>query len=136
TPGGLFFSPDGQWIGFFDGTTTLKKVAATGGPPMTISRIIGTPVGASWSTDDTIIFATNDPASGLFRVAATGGQPEVLTMRNREQGELDHLAPEVLPGGQAVLFTIVTAGSAQIAVLDLATREQKVLIRGGGGARY
>ena len=65
-------------------------------------------MGASWSTDDTIVFATNDPTSGLLRVAAAGGEPEVLTTPNREQGELDHLWPEVLPGGQAVLFTIAT----------------------------
>jgi eukaryotic-like serine/threonine-protein kinase len=135
-PGGLFFSPDGQWIGFFDGVTALKKVAATGGSPTTISRIVGNPVGASWSTDETIIFATNDPGSGLLRVAAAGGQPEVLTMPNLGQGELDHGAPQVLPGGQAVLFSILTTGGPQIAVLNLTTREQKILIRGGLGAWY
>jgi len=36
SPRGVFFSPDGEWIGFFDGTATLKKVAVTGGPPITI----------------------------------------------------------------------------------------------------
>ena len=72
-------------------------------------------------------------------MAAAGGEPEVLTTPNRDQGELDHWWPEVLPGGQAVLFTIVTAAgpnNAQIAVLDLTTREQKILIRGGSHARY
>ena len=106
---------------------------------MTVSRTTGDSHGASWSTDDTIMFATNDPASGLLRVAAAGGEPEVLTTPNRDQGELGHRWPEVLPGGRAVLFTITTAGgldNAQIAVLDLATREQKVLIRGGSHARY
>ena len=29
--GGLFFSPDGQWIGFFDGVSALKKVAVDRG---------------------------------------------------------------------------------------------------------
>ena len=47
------------------------------------------------------------PSSGLLRVAAGGGEPEVLTAPNRDGSELDHLWPEVLPGGQAVLFTIV-----------------------------
>ena len=36
-PRGVFISPDGQWVGFFDGTT-IKKVAITGGPPVTIVR--------------------------------------------------------------------------------------------------
>jgi serine/threonine-protein kinase len=135
----LFFSPDGQWIGFSDGESALKKVAATGGPPVIVSRTQALPTGASWSTDDTIVFATLDPTSGLLRVAAGGGQPEVLTTVNREKGELAHLWPEVLPGGQAVLFTIATGvgpETGQIAVLDLRTREQKILIRGGSHARY
>jgi Tol biopolymer transport system component len=138
-PGGLFFSPDGQWIGFFDGTGALKKVVSTGGPPLTVGPTIGSSRGASWSTDDTIIFATDNTTSGLLRVAAGGGVPQVLTTPNRAEGEQDHYWPELLPGGQAVLFTIVSTGglnNAQIAVLDLTTREQKILIRGGSHARY
>ena len=46
----------------------------------------------------------------------------------------------MLPGGNAVLFTILsTAGgipNAQIAVLDLQTGEQKVLVPGGSYPRY
>ena len=63
----------------------------------------------------------------------------MLTRPNRAGGEDDHLWPEILPGGQAVLFTITTTGGldqAQIAVLDLRTLTQTVLIRGGSGARY
>jgi serine/threonine-protein kinase len=136
----LFFSPDGQWIGFSDGSSAIKKVAVAGGPPVVVGRTAGgLPYGASWSTDDTIVFGSNGPASGLLRLVASGGEPEVLTTPNRERGELSHLWPEVLPDGRAVLFTITTPGGldqAQIAVLDLATREQKILIRGGSHARY
>ena len=75
--------------------------------------------------DDTIIFATSDPATGLQRVSAAGGTPEVLTRPDRAQGEADHLWPELLPGGRAVLFTITsqTGGldTAQVAVHDLRT---------------
>ena len=41
-PYGPFVSPDGQWIGFFDGVTALKKVAITGGPAVTLGRPDGT----------------------------------------------------------------------------------------------
>ena len=139
-PSGPFVSPDGQWIGFFDGVIALKKVAITGGPAVTLGRPDGTAVGASWGPDGTIIFATNDPTTGLQRIAAAGGEPTVLTRPNRAGGEADHLWPEILPGGQAVLFTITaTTGGldqAQIAVLDLRTGTQTVLIRGGSDARY
>ena len=61
-------------------------------------------------------------------------------LTNRAQGERAHLWPEVIPGSQAVLFTIVptTAGieNAQVAVLDLRTGKQKILVRGGSHARY
>ena len=139
-PYGPFVSPDGQWIGFFDGVTALKKVAITGGPAVTLGRPDGTALGASWGPDGTIIFATNLRTTGLQRIADAGGEPTVLTRPNRAGGEDDHLWPEILPGGQAVLFTITaTTGGldqAQVAVLDLRTGTQTVLIRGGSDARY
>ncbi len=120
-PSGVFTSPDGQWVGFFDGFSLLKKVAITGGPPETVCAIQGIPAGATWRADGTIIFATNAPAIGLQRVSAAGGEPIVLTKPDRERGEADHLWPEFLPGGEMVLFTITPATggieTAQVAVL-------------------
>jgi hypothetical protein len=46
-PRGLFVSPDGQWVGFFDGPL-LKTVALSGGPSLTITRMMGGPRGATW----------------------------------------------------------------------------------------
>src|SRR5206468_6347645 len=75
-----FFSPDGQWIGFFAAGPggELKKVSITGGPAVTLCRYQGTPRGASWGRDS-IVFATNDPTTGLLSVPAGGGEPKVLT---------------------------------------------------------
>ncbi len=139
---GPFVSPDGQWIGVFDGAAApaLKKVAITGGPAVTLGRPDGPTRGASWGADGTIIFATTNATTGLQRMTAAGGEPTVLTRPNRAGGEADHVWPEILPGGQAVLFTITaTTGrldQAQVAVLDLRTGTQTVLIRGGSDARY
>ena len=73
-------------------------------------------------------------------MSADGGTPEVLTRPDRAQGEADHLWPEILPGGHAVLFTITsqTGGldTAQVAVRDLRTGTQKVLLRGGSHGHY
>ena len=134
----VFVSPDGQWVGFAE-ARTLKKVALTGGPAVTIVQTDLT-IGATWAPDDTIIFATSDPATGLQRVSAGGGDVTVLTRPDQARGELDHLWPEMLPGGRAVLFTITatTGGleAAQVAVLDLATGKYKVVVRGGSHAHY
>ena len=90
--------------------------------------------------DDTIIFATSIAATGLQRVGAAGGPTTMLTQPDRAQGELDHLWPEWLPGGRAVLFTMtaLTGGleAAQVAVLDLQTGTHRVLVRGGSHASY
>src|SRR6185369_13318366 len=64
-PRGPFISPDGNWIGYFEGST-LKKVAINGGPAVTICNFIGAPRGATWGPND-IIFATSDGATGLLR---------------------------------------------------------------------
>jgi hypothetical protein len=138
-PRSPFISPDGQSIGFYDGQF-LKKVAITGGPPVTIAPVNGFSRGATWGPDGTIVFATTASATGLQRVSAAGGEPMVLTKPDRERGDGDHLWPEFLPGGEAVLFTIdpLTGGpdNAQVAVLDLKTGASKVLVRGGSHAHY
>ena len=142
-PHGLFVSPDGQWIGFQDGNNSLKKVAVTGGPAIMLAMLDNNGRGSTWAPEDTIIFATQNVATGLLRVTAAGGPAAVLTRPDRAQGELDHLWPEMLPGGRAVLFTItaVTGGlggldAAQVAVLDLQTGTRTVLVRGGSHAHY
>ncbi|HET9360396.1 MAG TPA: protein kinase [Vicinamibacterales bacterium] len=132
-----FVSPDNEWLGFDDGGARLRRVAIQGGPPNTISAIDGALRGASWGVDDTIVFATVAPATGLFRVKASGGEPELLT--KPADGEGDHLWPDILPGGRGVLFTIVPAGSiaeASIALLDSNTRAYRVIVRGGSAPRY
>jgi serine/threonine-protein kinase len=135
-----FVSPDGQWVGFIDGNTVLKKVSMIGGPAVTVGQLDGVSRGATWSPDGTIIIATGNATTGLLRIGAAGGEATVLTRPDRARGEADHLWPQMLPGGQAVLFTITatTGGldAASVAVLDLRTGTQTTLIRGGTDAHY
>ena len=141
SPRGIFVSPDGQWVGFFDGIIGLKKVAITGGPAITLTAIDGiSSRGGTWGEDGTIVYATNFATTGLQRVSSAGGEPIALTKPNRERGEGDHYWPEFLPGGRAVLFTIIASDSgldnAQVAVLDLSTGTYRTVLRGGHHAHY
>jgi serine/threonine-protein kinase len=133
-----FVAPDGQWVGFFDGPGTLKKVAITGGPAALVAQGGSLEQGATWTADGTIIFATT--SSGLQRVNADGGVPTVLTRPDRARGEAGHVWPELLPGGQAVLCTVMatTGGldAASIGVLDLRSGRLTILLRGGSHAQY
>jgi Tol biopolymer transport system component len=138
TARGLFFSPDGQWIGFADATGVFKKVALTGGPAVTLGRTDGAPRGATWSRNGTIIFATGQ-TTGLQQMSEGGGEIKLLTTPNTQRGELDHLWPELLPDGRKVLFTISSLGGtdeSQLAILDLQTGAQKIVLRGGSHAHY
>jgi serine/threonine-protein kinase len=134
-----FFSPDGKWIGYFQGSTELRKVSVTGGPSILLCPIATPPRGASWGADDVIVFATAETNTGLVTVPAGGGEPKVISKANPAKGEADHLHPAVLPGG-AILFTITPQGgqveNAQVAVLDRKTGAIKTLVRGGSQAEY
>src|SRR6185369_1855322 len=59
---------------------------------------------------------------------------------DHHRNEVDHLWPEVLPGGRVVLFTVTaqTRGldNASIAALDLRTQTSTILVRGGLDAHY
>jgi serine/threonine-protein kinase len=130
-----FFSPDGKWVAFFNGGE-LKKVQIGGGPAIPVCQITGQGRGGTWGSDNTIVFATSDQATGLMAVPAGGGNPQPLTKPDVERGERDHYEPSFLPSARAVLFEI-TAGSpddAQIAVLDRTTNQVKRLLRGGNAS--
>ena len=64
------FSPDGEWIAFLDfAEAALKRVSVRGGAPLTICSVERY-YGASWATDESIIFSDD---RGLLRVPAVGG---------------------------------------------------------------
>ena len=134
-----FFSPDGQWIGFWaDGK--VRKTALSGGAPVTICECVlsGRLLGATWGPDDTIVLSPKW-AGGLVRVSAAGGAPQPVTKVAAKGEDRGHLWPEFLPGGKAVLYTVFTGGSLEdyeIAVSTLAGGEKKTLIKGGTFGRY
>ena len=133
-PTSPFFSPDGQWVGFY-AQGNLRKVSVTGGAPVTLCEA-NNPWGASWGADDIIVFGQG--SRGILRVAANGGTPEVLIPMDSEKAEMGH-GPQMLPDGETVLFTLRTEGTwddAQIVTQSLETGERRVLIERGSDARY
>jgi Tol biopolymer transport system component/predicted Ser/Thr protein kinase len=139
-----FFSPDGEWIGFYSDETDakLKKVAVRGGAPQILADATYSGGGSWMTSEDSIVYSTQDPTGGrgLFKVRATGGTPELLLQSTEQEG---YQTPDVLPGDRAVLVAVRPgaggAGNARdgsIAVLSLATGEAKTLIQGGYRPRY
>ena len=132
-----FFSPDGEWIGFFaDGK--LKKISVEGGAAVPLCDAPD-PDGASWGDDGNIIAAVNGSGGrGLWRVPSSGGGCVPLTKLN--PGEVTHRWPQVLPGSQTVIFTAHTQfgnyDDANIDVVSLKTGVRKTVKRGGFFPRY
>lgn len=90
---GPFFSPQGDWLGFFSGNQ-MKKVALRGGQPVTICEVSDAQ-GASWGEDDTIIFSDAQGVA-LIRISAQGGTP----------GSIPHLASasSLSPDGKVLAY--------------------------------
>jgi serine/threonine-protein kinase len=141
------FSPDSQSIAFYSTVdSAIKKIALSGGGAVTLwpagsAAAVAASLGRmNWDASG-IVF--NQAGKGITRVSANGGQPEMLV--DVKDGEVMH-GPQVLPGGEWVLFTIGTGAiasatadtwdKAQIVVQSLKTSERKTLVSGGSDGRY
>jgi serine/threonine-protein kinase len=133
TMGGVnpFFSPDGAWLGFSVGPR-MFKISLAGGPPLPICDLSRDSWGATWSVNDTILFADQ---RGLLRVAASGGVPTIVAAPDSGSGET-YRWPEWLPGEKAAIFAFTRRWAEEIAVLSLATGTVKRLGIRGGNPRY
>jgi serine/threonine protein kinase/Tol biopolymer transport system component len=132
-----FFSPDGQWIGFF-ADVKLRKISVRGGAPIALCDVGGFR-GGDWGEDGTIVFPQQFTAS-LSRIPAAGGKPELVTHLDAARSEITHRWPQFLPGGKAVLFTASADnnffGNASIEAASLDTGVPKVLVENAYYGRY
>jgi Tol biopolymer transport system component len=132
----LFWSPDGQWIGFIDREGRVKRLAISTGTIQSIAAGISDPRGASWSPDGTILIGSGQTA--IYRVRAAGGTPEFLTELDRSRQEGSHRWPQFLPDGRHYLFTVRSGLEEQrgIYVSDLDGTIRRRLIRSDADAKY
>lgn len=147
-----FFSPDGQWIGFYapgvagSRLMRLMKVSVDGGQPKEICDTFP-PAGATWLDDGSIVFTGQDDElplninptlSHLFRVNASGGTPVRLTKADGARAdEWTHAYPSVIYGTQALLFVIARSNSRKdIAVLRLDSETHQVVVKNGTSPQY
>jgi len=122
-----FFSPDGQWIGFFT-QEQLKKVSLAGGESLTLLKDVpwGMCTFGSWADDGTIVFGG---LGDLKRISADGGTAETLIAPDPQEGWGDYKFPQILPGGNAILY----ANVSHVEVFLPETGERKTVLN---NARY
>ncbi len=136
-----FFSPDGERIavtGFGEGKKSGAGLGVVSLATGVVSVITDSGVwwaGGEW-TDDGWLYVQADDGT-IARFSEASGQREAVTQLGA--GELEHLFPDVLPGGRGVLFTIwPTSGGfedSEVAAFDFESGRHKVLAP-GGMARY
>lgn len=137
-----FFSPDGQWIGFFNENRELKKVSLDGGPAITLAGGLN---GAVWGTgtwlaDQRIVFSTRGDPSIIQSVSADGGEVTDLTELDPANREIDHITGTALPDTNTVLFTtlrdVENSIIGRIEVLDVDTGERRLVLENAANPQY
>jgi serine/threonine-protein kinase len=128
------FSPDGEWISF-NADGKLRKVPAQGGPAVDVadSASVG---GGAWTPDGSIIY-TRD-GRGLWSVPSSGGTSHQITALDTARKEFNHWYPQMLPDGNAVIYTAYATPIARAAIeaYDLKAKRTKVLVEGAVYGRY
>jgi eukaryotic-like serine/threonine-protein kinase len=142
------FSPDGDELVYWTGTAperaTLKRISVNGGSAVTVATA-SFAFGTTWGARG-IVFAQGAglAANRILRVPSEGGTPETLV--TLAEGEAPS-SPQILPGGDAVLFTLSPIRGVQdltqeswdrsrVVVHDLGSGQRKTIIDGGSDARY
>jgi serine/threonine protein kinase/Tol biopolymer transport system component len=148
TPGfrqGPLFSPDGKSIAYVDGNAPyswrrpFQKVTLAGGPALTLAEYDMFHRG-DWS-DDGWLYWTDRYPGGIVRIRESGGETEAVTKLDLAKGERSHRFASLLPGGDALIYTVGFEGianydEARIDVWDMRTGTSKTIIEGGTSATY
>jgi serine/threonine-protein kinase len=125
-----FFSPDNESVAFMTGFPgDLVVVGLSGGAPRAVVRDSAVGWGGAWSDDGWIYFTAT--GGSLMRVRSDGGEPELVVQPEAARDELFIRWPVVLPGGRSIAVTLWRRrGLPDIALVDVANREMRVLRRG------
>jgi serine/threonine protein kinase/Tol biopolymer transport system component len=132
-----FWSPDGNWIGFFS-QGKLKKVDASG---TSVQVLADAPNGrgGSWNKDGVILF-TPDVFTGVYRIASNGGTPTEVTTLDAERADSSHRWPTFLPDGKHFLYLAANfSGSFEknaIFLGSLDSKEKRLVLAASSNVVY
>ncbi|MBZ0110857.1 MAG: protein kinase [Thermoanaerobaculia bacterium] len=135
-----FFSPDGDWLGFF-APNELRKVRVTGDQPLTLAPSPNAR-GGIWSPDGSSIYYSPEYTSGIWRVPTVGGRAEPVVEPDEASGERTFRWPDLSADGRLLLYTVGDVQNpnnyegARLEVFDLQTGERHALLDGANMGRF
>jgi serine/threonine-protein kinase len=101
-------SPDGREVAFTSralrGESSIRVVPLQGGIARTVAQG-SVRCCVRWSPEGAWLYF-NNPSQGLSRVPASGGPIEVVTQLDTAAGDYAHIWVDVLPGGDAAVYTV------------------------------
>lgn len=122
----VFWSPDGRFVGYYDGDGRLWSVQASGGTPQFIGDVPETRqlMSAVWRRDGSIALAVW--RGNLYTVPASGGQPiSMLTIDRTKEVDVHEMAE--LPDGRLILAIHLNApepaASIRVEIVGSSSRE-------------
>jgi len=124
---GPFFSPDGHWLAFF-ADNQIKRLSVAGGALVAIAPAPGGRDG-TWTDDGRIVFS--GAGGALWTVPADGGTPVVAVAPDSAAHERAIELPDALPGGRAVVATVVRSasmGGSDLVRIDLQNGARTVIV--------
>ena len=141
----VFFSPDGERIGFVT-RTRLKTISLLGGSALTLAEGRELSWGR-WLPSGTIYFGFRGQLDSLFLVPASGGDvsrvfsQEDVSRLAASTNAWTLLVTDVLPDERSALMTVRPAGTTSLAyasidLVSLETMETERLIERGYAATY
>lgn len=133
-----FWSPDSRYIAYFD-DRKLMKISLEAGTSL---PICDAPAGrgGTWSKNGTIVLAP-DATGSLFKVAATGGEPELLVRADTTNQYLSFRWPFFLPDGEHFLYSTESSSIGSTAedgiyISSLKGEAGKMIIKSPSNAQY
>ena len=131
-----FFSPAGDWLGFFaSGRLTKLSLGSLRGDSAISLAQADEPRGGFWTSfngNDFILFASSG-SSGLARVSASGGPTTPVTeLENEERG---HRWPAAISGDKA-LFTAWTESGFTLVMVELSSGRRTDILEDASSPRY
>ena len=126
-PSAPFFSPDGQWLGYYSlRDAQWNKISIYGGSSVKLCDA-GNWASPAWVADDTILSGN---IGSIVRISLSKETTEEIL--KGEENE-DFWWPQILPGGKSILYSQIAEGGGgyQVAVQSFESEKPKVLFPGG-----
>ncbi|MHB8525927.1 MAG: TolB family protein [Candidatus Acidiferrales bacterium] len=131
-----FFSPDGEWLGFFAGTK-LEKIPLGGGVPQVLCSGAAGNGSAVWASDWTIYYSGGYGA--LMSVSGYGGKCRSLISPDVIKGAVGFSQARILPDGKSLLVTVENGFGgleSSVALLSLKTLKLRTILQTATNPAY